>query len=104
MPIVDDHSINLNVLNNQLQHFGMIVLTAENQSQTLKILHEASETKTYFYLIILEFLMPEVNGAELGKIIINDPGIPLYPIVIYSSEGRKGDANFLMTPGFQVIL
>jgi len=102
--IVDDHSINLHVLRNQLQHFGMKVTVATDHEQALNILHNANVTKTYFNLIILDYLMPVIDGAELGKMIIDDKDIPDCPLVIYSSAARKGEMKKFEKIGFSGYL
>jgi len=102
--IVDDHSINLHVLRNQLQHFGMEVSVATNYLQAIEILRDSEKTRKDFDLIILDYLMPDIDGAELGKLIISDPQIPACPLVIYSSSARKGDAKKFEDIGFSGYL
>ncbi len=48
--------------------------------------------------------MPEVDGANLGSLIINDPDIPDCPLVIYSSSANKGDARIFEKIGFSGYL
>jgi len=102
--IIDDHSINLHVLRNQLQHFGMDVFIASNYLQGIEILKGSDVLKKSFDLIILDYLMPDIDGAELGKLIINDPEIPDCPLVIYSSSASQGDASKFEDIGFSGYL
>jgi CheY-like chemotaxis protein/HPt (histidine-containing phosphotransfer) domain-containing protein len=102
--IVDDHSINLHVLQQQLRHFGMIVTAVNHYQKALDTLHNTDTTSEPFDLIILDYLMPDVDGAELGKMIIKDKTIPPCPLVVYSSSAHKGDARKFEKIGFSGYL
>ena len=102
--IVDDHSINLHVLRVQLMQYGMLVSTASNYKQALAVMHKAVERKKPIELAILDSNMPDVKGAELGKMIIEDEDIPPCPLVIYSSSAHKGDAKKYDRLGFSGYL
>ncbi len=102
--IVDDNDINLQVLQNQLQHFGMQVSTAHDHRQAINILKSAAENNKAIELIIVDYVMPEVNGAELGKMILSDKSIPSCPLVVYSSLARRGDARLFEDIGFSGYL
>ncbi len=98
--VVDDHSINLHVLRKQLQKFGMALQVASKPSQALEILRGAAEDGHPVEIAVLDYLMPEMDGAELGRAIIDDPAIPGLPLLIYSSAARKGDARKFEDLGF----
>ncbi len=102
--IIDDNRVNLQVLKDQLLHFGMNVTTATNHKQAIDILRSSAAEDNPFELVILDYLMPEVNGAELGKIIIEDKKIPPCPLVAYSSLARRGDAKLFENIGFSAYL
>ena len=102
--IVDDHSINLHVLRQQLRHFGMIVSAANHYQQAIAILHNSSSQGQKIDLIILDFHMPDMDGAELGQLILNDPKIATCPLVMYSSTAQKGDARKFESIGFSGYL
>lgn len=102
--IVDDHSINLHVLSQQLQHFGMQVTAVNNYQKALDSLQEEAQHNNPYDLVILDYLMPEVDGAELGARILNEKTIPACPLVVYSSAARKGDARKFEQIGFSGYL
>ncbi len=102
--IVDDSYTNLKILKNQLTHFGMKISTAQNYPQVMNLLKNSDVEDTKFDLIILDYLMPEVNGLELGKMIKNDPDITDCPLVICSSSANKGEAKFFEENGFSGYL
>ncbi len=102
--IIDDNPANLQVLKDQLLNFGMLVTTATNHTQAIQILRSSAAQDNPFELVILDYLMPELNGAELGKMILNDKKIPPCPLVVYSSLARRGDAKFFENLGFSAYL
>ncbi len=98
--VVDDHSINLHVLRKQLQKFGMQVQVASKPRQALELLRQAAAAGRPLQIAILDYLMPEMDGAELGRRILEDDAIPNLPLLIYTSAGRKGDARRFEELGF----
>ena len=102
--VVDDHSINLHVLRNQLQSFGMVVASATSADQAMTMMKNAAVQGKPFELAILDYLMPDVDGADLGRQIIADKNIPRCPLVIYSSLSRRGDARMFEEIGFSAYL
>jgi len=102
--LVDDHALNLHVLRKQLQHFGMDVHVASNHSQAMMILHKQINIDQPIELCILDYLMPEMDGYQLGLQIYEDESIPDLPLILYSSAANKGEANRFEKIGFKGYL
>ena len=102
--VVDDHSVNLHILRKQLQQFGLQVQATNNHTQALEILHRCASTQQPIELAILDYHMPDLDGADLGRMILSDPDIPPFPLVIYSSIAKKGDAKKFEDIGFSGYL
>ncbi len=98
--VVDDHSINLHVLRKQLLKFGMQVHVARHARQALDLLRDQALAGKPVEIAIIDYLMPDMDGAELGRRIIADDAIPALPLIIYSSAARKGDARQFEELGF----
>ena len=98
--VVDDHSINLHVMRKQLQKFGMQVSVASRPQQALELLRASAAKGDPAHIAIIDYLMPEMDGGELGQHILADPEIPDLPLVIHSSAARKGDARRFESLGF----
>ncbi|MBF0371186.1 MAG: response regulator [Magnetococcales bacterium] len=64
--IVDDETINLEVMENLLAPYGTCV-KAENGVQAVKIFQESLEQGQKFDLILLDILMPFMDGQETLK-------------------------------------
>ena len=98
--VVDDHSINLHVLRKQLQYFGMQVHVARNAAEALDLLRKRVAAGETTDLAILDYLMPDMDGEELGRVILEDEQFRELPLIIYSSAANKGDARRFEELGF----
>ncbi len=102
--LVDDHALNLHVLRKQLQHFGMDVHVASDHEQAMTLLHKQVNIGLPIELCILDYLMPEMDGYQLGLQIYEDKSIPEMPLVLYSSAANKGEAKRFEKIGFKGYL
>ncbi|GAB6091309.1 response regulator transcription factor [Spirochaeta dissipatitropha] len=81
--IVDDEKINLDFFNVMLSKLGFDVLTAENGEEALEQVRESTPD-----LIILDNIMPRMNGWEVTRILKTDPEWSEYsdiPIMMFSA-------------------
>jgi signal transduction histidine kinase/CheY-like chemotaxis protein len=102
--IVDDNKTNRAVMKGQLENWGAIVTEASSGQDALSLLSELSGANTThkspFEVAILDMQMPHMNGAELGKAIRE---ITLYDdmkLIMMTSMGERGDANYFANLGF----
>jgi PAS domain S-box-containing protein len=102
--IVDDHSMNLQVFSRQLEHFGMQVHTASDYPHAIESLLTMAQRGEPAQLVILDYMMPGIDGAIAGDRILNDSRIPKCPLVIFSSKAEKGDARRFEKLGFSGYL
>lgn len=66
---VDDNHMNLQVIKEQLQSWGVEVATAGNGRRALALLEDAAKRNVPFQLTILDHLMPELDGLRLAHLI-----------------------------------
>jgi PAS domain S-box-containing protein len=78
--IVDDHPTNRRVLEMQLKFWGMEAIAATSGAEALNILATRK-----FDTILVDLLMPEMDGIELGRAIRRDHQVPL---LLLSSTGE----------------
>lgn len=78
--VVDDTPINRNILEHLLMRQGHTVHTAENGRQALDALHAHS-----FDLILLDIMMPVMNGYQVLEHIQSDPTLSYIPVVVISA-------------------
>ena len=60
---VDDDPLNLDATMELLESWGYKVDTAEKPSEALKLVQSTKE----YAVMLLDFLMPEMDGAELAE-------------------------------------
>ncbi|MBC7915821.1 MAG: response regulator [Pyrinomonadaceae bacterium] len=88
--IVDDNKTNIKILQTQLEHWKLSVVTALSGSEALTILEQDSA----FDLIITDMQMPEMSGMELSKRIkIIDHNLPIVLLSSIGDETRKKFAD-----------
>jgi PAS domain S-box-containing protein len=104
--IVDDLPINLRILERMLGHWGMRVDSAGDAHEALERIERALASGDFYDLAILDYNMPEMDGADLiGEIRHRDhAAIANLPTILLSSSGQKGDARLYAEMGFDGYL
>ena len=77
--VVDDDPNIRSLLQQELTEAGYIVRLAENGRQALALIREETPG-----LIILDVMMPEMNGFDVAAVLKNDPATMDIPIIILS--------------------
>ena len=100
MVVDDDDDIRLAVAEICQQH-GFTVTTASNGAEALELLRSGVRPK----LILLDLMMPVMDGETLWRICRDDPELSPIPILIVSANERSGAklrrngaAGFLQKP------
>ncbi len=96
--LVDDDPDIQRLLPELLTELGYLVSVADSGSAGLRLLNERRPD-----LLILDFAMPEMNGAEIAKVVrARDPDLPILFLSGYadtsSLESAAGDAAILRKP------
>jgi two-component system, sensor histidine kinase and response regulator len=99
--LVDDNEANRRVLTSQMTHAGYDVVTAENGITALQILRQPEAS---FDAVVLDYLMPEMDGAALGEQIVKSKDIPPSRLVLLTSLDRSGDMQRFAEIGFSAYL
>ncbi|NPA65536.1 MAG: response regulator [Epsilonproteobacteria bacterium] len=88
---VDDDIINLKLLKSMLIKTGKVkeVVEAKNGSDAIGILKSRNDID----LILLDIIMPVMNGIEVLKVVRADDGLKQLPIIVLTTdETRKSEA------------
>lgn len=104
--IVDDETDVLKSLGDVLQGEGFTVSLAKSAQEALNILGESHPD-----CIVLDVIMPEMDGFELCRHIRQQPALADIPIVFMTAKGRPADmisgydagANDYLTKPFDVL-
>jgi signal transduction histidine kinase len=78
--VVDDDANNRDVLSRRLTRQGHDVRTAVNGSEALKMLRESA-----FDLVLLDIMMPDMDGYEVLGLIRGDPRLEGIPVIMISA-------------------
>jgi CheY-like chemotaxis protein len=87
--VVDDNATNRNILTETLSHWRMTPTAVSGGSQALSELRRAAATGSPFPLVLLDALMPEMDGFTLAEEIRQDPGLAGATILMLSSADRS---------------
>ena len=101
MLIVDDEEVNRLLLGNIFNN-DYIILEAEDGEQAWNILQEK---KDLISIVLLDLMMPKMNGFDVIKHIKSDPATSQIPVIVLTSEKsmeveslRLGAADFISKP------
>lgn len=86
--VVDDTDLNRQVLINFLKPMGFSVIEAKDGQEALESFIKVSPD-----LILLDLMMPRMNGFEVCKILKSNPKTKMIPIVVIT--GQSDDKNHL---------
>ena len=111
--IVDDIAVNRQLLTQQTSSWGMESTACENGIDALVELREAISVKKPYDLILMDYLMPGMNGQELATMISSNAALGHPPIIMLSScdqmmsseeFAKIGVLSFLMKPARETRL
>jgi CheY-like chemotaxis protein len=103
--VVDDIHTNCVIIQEQLNHIEMNCDTLTSSVDVLDAMDKAHQKGKPYDMVILDYIMPDLNGEALAKAIRSSPTISHTPLILISSErGREGANLFnasLMKPIFK---
>ena len=89
--VVDDHHINRRILRDMLTNWGMAPGIADSGAAALDELRRAQQAGTPYRLVLLDAMMPEMDGFTLAERIRATPELGATPLIMLSSAGRPED-------------
>jgi len=98
--VVDDNATNRKVLMGQLVRCGVDPVSASSADEALALLRQASAAGRPYDAALLDHLMPDCDGAELGRIIIQEESIKSTRLILLTSSGQRGDGQLFADIGF----
>jgi len=95
--IVDDNSVNLEILREQLLHWSINVIEASSAKEAMEVLKNSTVS---FDIALIDMHMPDINGEELGKYIRSKTEYDGMKMVMMTSLGSRSDAKVYASIGF----
>jgi class 3 adenylate cyclase len=84
--IADDNPMNLDILQTRLAVHGYELLTAADGEEALAIAREKRPD-----LILLDIMMPKLDGIEVCRQLKGDPALPFMPIIMVTAKAESKD-------------
>jgi two-component system sensor histidine kinase/response regulator len=98
--MVDDNATNRKVLMGQLLLSGVDPVSAGSADEALMLMRHAAAVGRPFDAALLDQQMPDCDGAELGRIILNDETLDSTRLILLTSSGQRGEGQLFADIGF----
>jgi CheY-like chemotaxis protein len=93
--IVDDDVRNIFALSSVLERRGMKVLTAGTGRQAIELLESTPDVA----IVLMDIMMPEMDGFETMQVIRQNSALRRLPIVALTAKAMKGDREKCLEAG-----
>ena len=98
--IVDDHEDNVELLRARLESWGFETLSAKDGAEALSTIESSLPD-----LVLLDIMMPKIDGIEVARRVKNNPDLPFIPIIMQTAldstenkvEGLEAGADDYIT-------
>ena len=93
--IVDDDVRNIFALNSVLERRGMRVVSATNGTDAVELIESSDDLA----LVLMDVMMPEMDGYETMRRIRSDARFRMLPIIALTAKAMKGDREKCLEAG-----
>jgi HAMP domain-containing protein/CheY-like chemotaxis protein/signal transduction histidine kinase len=93
--VVDDDVRNIFALSSVLERRGMTVLTAGTGREAIEMLERTPDIA----IVLMDIMMPEMDGYETMQVIRQNPEFRRLPIIALTAKAMKGDREKCLEAG-----
>ncbi len=93
--VVDDDVRNLFVLGSVVEQRGMVMVTAQNGREALRLLERDPDIAA----VLMDIMMPELDGYQTIQLIRQQPSKQQLPIIALTAKAMKGDREKCLDAG-----
>jgi HAMP domain-containing protein/CheY-like chemotaxis protein/signal transduction histidine kinase len=93
--VVDDDIRNIFALNSVLERHKMDVISATNGQDAINLVEQTQDLA----LVLMDVMMPEMDGYETMRRIRSNPKFRLLPIIALTAKAMKGDREKCLEAG-----
>jgi CheY-like chemotaxis protein len=93
--LVDDDARNVFALSSVLERRGMRVLAATTGSEAIELIESTPDIA----IVLMDIMMPEMDGYRTMEVIRAKPGTRRLPIVALTAKAMKGDREKCLAAG-----
>lgn len=97
--VADDNPANLDILQTRLEAHGYRVLAARNGEEALTLAQQEGPD-----LILLDVMMPKMDGIEVCRRLKGDPAQPFIPIILVTAKSDPKDVVVGLEAGAEEYL
>ncbi|MGO8880422.1 MAG: response regulator [Desulfomonilaceae bacterium] len=102
--VVDDNATNRRILEESLRAWGMKVTSVDGGKAALEEMKNGEITGSPFTIVLVDYMMPGMDGFELAEKIKADPSIANSTMIMLTSAGQRGDAARCLELGISAYL
>jgi len=98
--VVDDHAVNRMLVANLLKSWSCRFSEAADGQSALAMMEQAEAEGDPYSVALLDMLMPSMDGRDLCMRIKGNPKLAATRLVLLTSLGQRGDAEWIQKAGF----
>jgi CheY-like chemotaxis protein len=98
--VVDDNATNRKVVAGQLALCGVDTASATCAQEALALMRQAAAEARPFEVALIDSLMPDCDGAELGRRIAEDRSLNSTRLILLTSAALREEADLFARLGF----
>ncbi len=102
--VVDNNATNRKIVHHQAARWKMQVDEAADAEAALLAIHNATEQKMPYDVVLIDMQMPDTDGMTLGEQIRANSAIAKIPLIMLTSTNQRDEVQRVLRIGFAACL